>query len=141
MDKQNLSKYKHIYRVYEDRDRELHCEKYPVIYINSEVVYFKDARKQEYLNHVRTNKVSDDFKSYAKTVLSRPFQWSVDNYFWNIEDDIREQFQEFKKQRLIARAIQNEKQITTRYVQAKKELEAAEAELAKLILAKEHNYV
>ena len=138
MDKQNLSKYKHIYRVYEDRDRELHCEKYPVIYINSEVVYFKDARKQEYLNNVRTNRVSDDFASYAITVLSKSYNWGIDGYFWNIEDDIREQFQEFKKQRLISRAIQNEKQITARYVQAKKELEAAEAELAKLISAKEN---
>lgn len=137
MDKQNLSKYKYIYRIYEDRTGEVHCTKHPVIYINSEVVYFKDARKQEYLANTSVDRVSDDFASFAKDVLSRPFHWNVDSYFWNIEDNIVELFQEFKKQRTLAQIIQKEKQITARYVRARKEFEAAEAELTKLVSAKE----
>ena len=137
MDKQNLSKYKYIYRIYEDRTGELHCTKHPVVYINSKVVYFKDARKQEYLANTSVDRVSDDFASFAKDVLPRPFHWNVDSYFWSVEDDIVELFQEFKKQRVLAQIIQKEKQITARYVQAQKEFEAAKAELTKLVSAKE----
>ena len=136
MDKQNLSKYKHIYRVYEDSTGTIHCTKYPIIYINSKVVYFKDVRKQEYLNNVCINNVSDDFASYAEKMLSTSFNWRVDHYFWDVEDDIRELFQEFRKQRALKSMISKEKMITDRYERAKKELEAAEAELAKLVLAK-----
>lgn len=137
MDKQNLSKYKYIYHIYEDKDKELHCSKYPIIYINSKVVYFKDARKQEYLRDIRIEKVSDDFVSYAKTVLSRSFSWRVDDYFWSVEDDIKERFQEFKRQRALKNMIGKEKQITDRYERAKKEFEAAKAELEKLASVKE----
>jgi hypothetical protein len=139
MDKQNLSKYKYIYRIYEDRTGEVHCTKHPVIYINSKVVYFKDARKQEYLSYISVDGVSDDFASYTNEVLSKPYYRSVNHYFWSVEDDITELFQEFKKQRVLAQIIQKEKQITVRYVQAQKEFEAAKAELTKLVLAKENN--
>ena len=141
MDKQNLSKYKYIYRIYEDRIGEAHCTKHPVVYINSKVVYFKDARKQEYLANTLVNQVSDDFASFADDVLTRPGYYNVDWYFWSIENNIRELFQEFKKQRTLARMLQNEKQITARYVRARKEFEAAEAELTKLVSAKENDYV
>ena len=136
MDKQNLSKYKHIYRVYEDRDKELHYTKYPIIYINSKVVYFKDARKQEYLSYTTLNNVSDDFTSYAEKILSTSFNWRVDNYFWSVEDDIRELFQEFRKKRSLAQMINKEKMITDRYERAQKEFEAAKAELENLASAK-----
>lgn len=136
MDKQNLSKYKHIYRVYEDSTGTIHCTKYPIIYINSKVVYFKDVRKQEFLNNVYINNVSDDFTSYAEKMLSKSFNWRVDHYFWSVEDNIEDLFLEFRKQRSLAQMISQEKMITDRYERAKKELEAAEAELAKLVLAK-----
>lgn len=62
----NLSKIKHIYRIYEDLDGVLHCVKLPVIYINSETVYFKVGRKQEILNCSRLEYVHDDFVEYKK---------------------------------------------------------------------------
>lgn len=138
MDKQNLSKYKYIYRIYEDRTGAVHCTKHPVVYINSKVVYFKDARKQEYLGNTSIDGVSDDFASYAQNVLNSLYHFNVNNYFWNIEDNIIELFREFKKQIALARIIQNEKQITARYVQAQKEFEAAKTELMKLVSAKEN---
>ena len=42
--KRNLSKCKYIYRIYKENDS-FHIEKYPIVYINSEVVYFKTGRK------------------------------------------------------------------------------------------------
>ena len=41
MELKDLSKIKYIYRIYESKDYVLHLEKYPVIYINSEILYFK----------------------------------------------------------------------------------------------------
>lgn len=42
--KKNLSKCKYVYRIYKENDN-FHIEKYPIVYINSEVVYFKTVRK------------------------------------------------------------------------------------------------
>ena len=43
--KKNLSKCKYIYRIYKENNS-FHIEKYPIVYINSEVVYFKNGRKK-----------------------------------------------------------------------------------------------
>lgn len=42
--KKNLSKCKYVYRIYKENNR-YNIEKYPIVYINSEVVYFKTGRK------------------------------------------------------------------------------------------------
>lgn len=44
--KNNLSKCKYLYRIYKENTN-FHIEKYPIVYINSECVYFKIGRKQE----------------------------------------------------------------------------------------------
>lgn len=43
--KKNLSKCKYVYRIYKENNS-FHIEKYPIVYINSEVVYFKNGRKK-----------------------------------------------------------------------------------------------
>ena len=42
--KKNLSKCKYVYRLYIEREN-FHIEKYPIVYINSNIVYFKTGRK------------------------------------------------------------------------------------------------
>lgn len=42
--KKNLSKCKYVYRIYKENNR-YNIEKYPIVYINSKVVYFKTGRK------------------------------------------------------------------------------------------------
>lgn len=42
--KKNLSKCKYVYRIYKENNR-YNIEKYPIVYINSEFVYFKTGRK------------------------------------------------------------------------------------------------
>lgn len=43
--KKNLSKCKYVYRIYKENNN-FHIEKYPIVYINSDVVYFKNGRKK-----------------------------------------------------------------------------------------------
>lgn len=60
LDKKNLSKIKFIYRLfYDSTDKKLHCEKYPVIYINSKVIYYKNVRKGENLGVIDLNMLQD----------------------------------------------------------------------------------
>lgn len=44
--KKNLSKCKYVYRIYREHE-DFHIEKYPIVYISSEVVYFKTGRKND----------------------------------------------------------------------------------------------
>lgn len=44
--KKNLSKCKYVYRIYREHEN-FHIEKYPIVYISSEVVYFKTSRKND----------------------------------------------------------------------------------------------
>jgi hypothetical protein len=136
-DKTTLSKHKYIYRVYEDSTGEVHCSKYPIIYLNSKVVYFKDARKHEYLANVLVSKIYDNFEVYAQAVLDMYYK-TIDDYFWDVEGNLKELFFEFKQKRKAAKLIHAEKQITFRYVQAQKEFEAAKAKLNELIRLKEN---
>jgi hypothetical protein len=136
IDKTTLSKHKYIYRIYENTVGEIHCAKYPIIYLNSKVVYFKDARKQEYLANVLVSKVCDNFTVYAQAVLDKYYK-TIDDYFWDVEGNLNELFQEFKQKRKVAKLMQAEKQITFRYVQTKKAFEEATAKLNELIQLKE----
>ena len=136
IDKTTLSKHKYIYRIYEDGADEVHFQKFPIVYLNSKVVYFKDARKQEYLANVLVSKISDNFAKYAKDVLDKYYK-TIDDYFWDVEGNLQDLFQEFKQERNKVKLLQAEKNITFRYVQAQKEFEAAKAKLNELIQLKE----
>ena len=128
----NLSKYKHIYRVYESDDKQIHCEKYPVIYANSKVVYFKDARKQEYLNHVDTKRIKTNFEDAVNTALNNPWCRRIDEYLWDVEGNLLEMFNEFKHNRELIRLRESEDLIIKNIAKAKKEYEEWTAKLEKL---------
>ena len=53
--KDNLSKYKYIYKTYRE-DNNFHIEHYPIIYSNSEYIYYKSARKNT-LNYIKVNEL------------------------------------------------------------------------------------
>ena len=128
MDLKNLSKYKYIYRIYESSDEVLHCEKYPVIYINNKVVYFKDARKQERLNYKDVNKILDNFTKFYQGENAWKWEWGrpcFDEYFWNVETNITEIYEDLKKQRFAMRCKKIERSKYDRLERAKKEYENA----------------
>ena len=128
LDEKNLSKIKYIYRIYESEDEVLHCEKFPVIYINSKVVYFKDARKQELLNYTRISNVLENFTQFyhGGYMSYRP---SFDKYFFSMETNIEEIYADLKKQREMIRCKNEEKKKIDRYERAKREYEAALKEI------------
>lgn len=129
LDKKNLSKIKYIYRIYESSDRILHCEKYAVIYINSEVVYFKDARKKEYLNYTRVNNVLDNFVSACNTNRFGFYSTYIDKYFWNVETNVLEIYEDLKKQRAELKNKEDKQAKYNRLERAKREYEEALAEV------------
>ena len=128
-----LSKHKHLYHIYEDSIGELHCTKYPIIYLNSKVVYFKDARKQEYISYVKLCNIYDDFEACIKRI---DYYGTFNYYFWNIDDNINDLFKEFKQQRKAQKLLGKEKQIIDRYNRAKREFEMAQKELDKFNIVK-----
>lgn len=79
-----LSKYKYIYRVYASEDKVIHCEKHPVIYSNSEVVYYKDGRKKEYLNYTPFRNVKDEYLGVTSKDLN--YYGYYEKYFWKVEN-------------------------------------------------------
>jgi len=102
IDLKTLSKQKYIYRIYTLSDEVVHCERYPIIYANSKVVYFKDGRKQEYLNYANVNMVLDDFAEfYENTYLENTFLRGFDRYFWNTKENINEIYKDLKQRKEI----------------------------------------
>lgn len=77
----DLSKRKYIYRIYSSEDRVIHCEKHPVIYINSFVVYYKDHRKQEYLDYRLIKSVEEEFIGVTLNCFG-----NYEKYFWKVEN-------------------------------------------------------
>lgn len=100
IDLKTLSKQKYIYRIYESEDKVLHCEKYPIIYINSEVVYFKDGRKKEFLNYVKLKNVYNNFTEfYQNNYYANLYRPCFDRFFWNVEANIEKICEDLKKQK------------------------------------------
>ena len=133
VDLKNLSKIKHIYRIYESEDEVLHCEKYPVIYINSVVVYFKNTRKQGMLNYTNIDNVLDNLTVFYQDKYYPRF----DRYFWNMETNIQEIYADLKKQRDEIRRKNEEEKKRDRYEKAKREYEEALKEIELLDKIKE----
>ena len=123
MEAKDLSKAKHIYRIYESSDEVLHCEKYPVIYVNSKVVYFKTGRKQEMLSYKYVKDIIDNFYEFQDGVGW--YRNYYDQYFWKVEDNIEEIYRELKRQRFLLRQGDDAKKKQLRLERAKREYEAA----------------
>lgn len=146
LDTKNLSKIKYIYRIYSADDM-LHLERYPVVYINSEIVYYKAARKNSLLNYEYLNSVLD-----KHTRIEKPHSYYcrytvpwIDKYFWGIETDIQEIFEDLKTQyttaleeRLTYLNKTDEDNKRARLEIAKREYEAALREIELLDSLKEN---
>lgn len=126
MDLKTLSKQKYIYRIYESDDKVLHCEKYPVIYINSQIVYYKDGRKKEYLNYTRISNVKEDFEHFRIGSGCSGDWASFDMMFWNVDEpNIEDIFNDLKEQRSVLRSKHNRDRIELKMKRTKLEYERA----------------
>lgn len=131
MELKDLSKVKYIYRIYESDNEVLHLERYPVIYINSKVVYFKTARQQEYLGCKQLKNVSDNFMQFYQkmTRYSTQSRASFDEYFWNVETDVNKIYQDLIRQRFKMRQERDMQMKQRKLEKAKREYEAALKEI------------
>lgn len=66
--KKNLSKCKYVYRIYKENNN-FHIEKYPIVYINSEVVYFKTGRKKYIENMSFSNLWTNIKENFEKAIV------------------------------------------------------------------------
>lgn len=145
LDKQNLSKIKYIYKIYSADDM-LHLERYPIVYINSKVVYFKENRKNDFLGRLEYDYISDTYvtlKPYYSTWYLRG-NIDVCEYFFGIETDIqsiyenlKEQYDKYNAERLEYLKTADERNKRLRVEKAKREYEAALKELEALDNLKE----
>jgi hypothetical protein len=97
-----------------------------VVYINSEVVYFKEARKKDGLGRVYIDHVWDSFVnllSEDRRYLCNPLY--IDRYFWNCETNVQEIYEDLKRQRAEYKSQDNQNKIRSRLERAKREYEDA----------------
>ena len=66
--KKNLSKCKYVYRIYKENDS-FHIEKYPIVYINSNVVYFKTGRKNYIESMSFSNSWTNVKENFEKAIV------------------------------------------------------------------------
>lgn len=86
MNKEQLSKIKHIHKIYLGGDGILHCEKYPVVYINKNYTYFKEYNNPS-LNHTDTSRVHDTIDDFLIDKMSRTVRLPyLTGYVWNMDD-------------------------------------------------------
>lgn len=100
----------------------MHCEKYPVIYINKKVVYFKTGKGQEFLDHMYISGVKDNLVPFLVGYRNRPI---YNQYFWGIAPHIDEIFQEIIRQQREIRSKLAEEITMSAAEKAKKDYEKA----------------
>lgn len=83
MQKEYLSKVKHIYRVYSSSRHEIHLEKLAVVYINKSYIYFIKNHSEE-LGKISMSLVRDLFKD-CNDLKSIPYG-HTETYFFKIND-------------------------------------------------------
>lgn len=127
--KETLSKRKFIYRLYDDRVGLPHIEKYPVIYINEEYVYFKVAGKQELgCKEIRYTKkgLSDYINKNYYGYTRESFFWEEDTNLECLYSDVSEQRKMLQKKLLKAEILtkkQSVQRLEKEYNRALNELE------------------
>jgi len=127
MDKENLSKMKYIYKIYSS-DSIVHCEKYPIVYINSENIYYKVARQSQ-LMRIDTKSVKDCCNGIED--LNTRYYWSGNSFFFQVVDFDSDRFTKevFRKEisDKLERARRDAEDLTIRYEKAQSILNKLEA--------------
>lgn len=132
--KKNLSKCKYVYRIYIEHEN-FHIEKYPIVYINSNIVYFKTGRKNviEMMSFSdRWSNVKESFEEAIKYINNMvPFytHYPVSVYFVEI-DKLKEFDLSLIKQRL--KEESKESKIKKQELEVEKYKKSYELELRKL---------
>ena len=137
--KKYLSKCKYVYRIYK-KDNDFHIEKYPIIYINSEVVYYKNGRKESlcscYFND-RYRNVKESFDKAIEYLNNIPGSYYATSYATSVYFVETNKLKEFDlslikkelKENNVEAEIKTQEEIVER---AKNQYEAAVKNLEKM---------
>ena len=120
IDKDKLSKHKHIYVLTCDDER-AHAQKFPIIYINQEYVYYRVNGAPE-LERTRTSAVKENIDGIDFTKLNR---YSYRVYLWDLPEDFVSKNKEYINQARKER-LQNE------LLRARQKYEVAKRDVAAL---------
>lgn len=89
MNKNNLSKLKYVYHVYESSDNVIHCEKHPVIYSNEMYLYYKAARKDQL---IMTN-VKNIYEKFIKEDLDESCSSRFNRVYFEVDQELLKKMQ------------------------------------------------
>lgn len=118
MTNQELSKMKYVYRIYCNYNKEVHLEKYPVIYANQDFVYYKQNGNSR-LSCIHRRFMHTDYPEYITKYL--------DCIFWVPAEEITHIYNRCKLE--IDKQVENSNidSLRKRCEQAKEEYEKAKA--------------
>lgn len=139
--KKNLSKCKYVYRIYKEHDN-FHIEKYPIVYINSEFVYYKNGRKNQ-IGILNINsrwcykKFKQSFDEALEYINSLYTDYSLVSVYFIEIDKLKEIDLSLIKQRL--KTESKESRIKKQETEVKRIKQRYEYELRKLEEMKEQN--
>ena len=132
--KKNISKCKYVYKIYREHEN-FYIEKYPIVYINSNIVYFKTGRKNviKMISFSdRRNNVKESFEEaikYINNIFSSYSYYPISVYF--VESDKLKNFDlSLIKQRL--KEESKESKIKKQELEVEKYKKSYELELRKL---------
>ena len=128
IDKKTLSKTKYIYKLYRSyKTKEFHCERYSIVYLNSEFVYFKTGRKSN-LDMVRTSAILDKLTSDID--LDRINRYGL--FFWDAEEETDSIVADLKERFSIDRKAKTKLYYEKRAANLRAELAEVETLLAQI---------
>lgn len=131
--KNNLSKYKYIYKIYY-KDNAYHIEHFPIVYMNDTYIYVKENSKKlkEIVVNYRYNKIFTNIEEAIKQA-QKYNNWEsiyyIDKYEVDINiEELKLQWSKEKKQKDIKDKENNLARAKREYERALKELEGIKNE-------------
>ena len=109
MNPKNLSKVKHIYKLYQASDGRVHVEKFHVIYANKDMVYYKVGN---ILKHQHNRNIFDSIDSTNVRISEHTL--SIGLYLWTEPDLTCDLVKRFRK-RVLEKELRDSRHILELY--------------------------
>lgn len=144
MDVQTLSKRKYIYAIHISADKTLHCERYPVIYINQIYVYWRrpgDAhlessklyRVKPFFDEALKCEIIDKYYGEAIGYGLYRMVWSIDlEEFKTFRDELYKDAEKKYLQKELDEQIRESEKLFARFLDAKEKANELQLKLEKM---------
>lgn len=130
IDKSKLSKLKYIFEIYTDYMGNIHCEKFPIIYINEHYVYYKKSG-DDMLTYVPVSNILSSFRQAIEDEEINIIGDYITGYIfkawlWSEEPDISDLYEIIKKKKAEIFIRKTEETLKSNLLKAKNEYDSAE---------------